>query len=1173
MPPIKNPKKFMRKNLLLTLALLLSATIGLMAQGITSASISGKVSGAGTTTAERKIDSEEALPGANVVATHVPSGTEYGASTRADGRYTLNGLRIGGPYTIKASFVGYKDNVKENIFLELGQTLVVDLKLADESTELTAVVVSGAVDPTLNSEKIGASTNFGVSQIQRLPSIARDFRDFTSLTPQASGGNFSFGGRSSLYNNLTIDGATANNVFGLSPIPAGQSNTTPFSIDAIQEVTVQLSPYDLRQGNFTGAGISAVTRSGNNELAGSAYYFSRNESFTGSKIAGVESPIPSFNFNNYGFRLGGPIIKNKLFFFVNAEIETRTDPAYTFTARPSAAVPAGPTETQASADNDPLTGLEGLKQFLITNYNYNPGVYQNFNRATESQRYVARFDYNISQNHKLTVRGNITNAFQDVPPSTSGGFTGGPTGGRGNNNNVLSFSSSYYRINNNQSSVTAELNSTFNGGKFTNNLVVGYSAFRDFRQDAGGINTPNMPLVDILGPNGNNLTSFGPDPFTPNNLLNQDVTQINDYFSMYLKNHTVTVGTANELYSFKNVFTQVINGVYRYNSIADFIGDATPSTTALFRPTQYTIQFVGVPGGPQATAANWSALQLGFFAQDEYTGIKNVKITGGIRVDIPTYLTELPSNNYVNSLNLGGEQLRVGAWPKVQPLFSPRVGFNWDVKGDRTMQVRGGTGLLTGRVPFVWLSNTVSNNGLFFGQINPQGASVPFTNNGDGLPYDYSQTPYLAPTELYSNLAAGTPQLITNPLDPNFGRPAVIAGINALAENFKFPQVWRSNLAIDQKLPGGIVGTLEWIFTKDINAVVMRDANLAPAVATLQGDGRPLYGAQGGNRAIIANDRRLNGDITQALVLDNTNKGYQWSVTGQLTKTFNANLQLTAAYTYTDSREINSQGGSTAGGIFSSQNNVLGPNNSGQSYAATLQPHRVIAYGTYRKEYFKNFATTVGFTYIGNSGNNFSYTYAGDPNSDGTSNNDLIYIPRSQSEILLTTTNANDNRSIDQIWQQLDAYIQQDDYLSANRGKYAERNGAIAPWVNQLNLSLLQDFYLDVKGKRHTIQLSLNLQNALNLIDSGEGIIKSAARPQLLNFVGYEQPHTAGTLAQPVANAGPTSTIGLPWAATTGRPVYTFNLNADNTPLTSSYLNGTGVNSRWQLQFGVRYIF
>lgn len=1154
----------MRKNLLLTCSLLLAAVFGLRAQGITSSSLAGVVT-------DQK---GEALPGANVIAVHVPSGTEYGISTRADGRYNLNGLRVGGPYTVKTSFVGYKEQLKENVFLELGQTLVIDFKLADESTQLQEIVVSGAQDPILNSEKIGASTNFGAKQMLTLPSIQRDFQDFTRLTPQAGGG-FSFGGRSQLYNNLTVDGATMNNVFGLQPLPASQSNTTPFSLDAIQEVTVQLSPYDLRQGNFTGAGVSAVTRSGTNELSGSVYHFFRNESFAGSKIDGIDAPLQSFNFTNTGFRFGGPILKNKLFFFVNAEFERRNDPAYTFTVRPagSGATPANATQTQATDDNDPLTGLVGLRDFLVNSYGFNPGVYKDFTRATESNRYVARFDYNINQQNKLTIRGNITNAFQDVAPSNSGLFGQNPPGGRVNSNNAIPFSGSYYRINNNQYSVTAELNSTFKGGLFTNNLVVGYSAFRDFRQNAGGEGVPVFPTVDILGPNGQTLTTFGPDPFTPNNKLDQDVTQINDFFSVYLKNHTLTLGTANELYSFNNVFTQGINSIYRYNSIGEFIGDATSSTSALFAPSLYQIQYVGVPGGPQATAAKWSALQSGWFAQDEFTGIKNLKITAGVRVDIPMYLTDLPQNNFINSLNLNGEQLRVGGWPKVTPLVSPRIGFNWDVKGDRTTQVRGGTGILTGRVPFVWLSNAISNNGLFFGSVST--TTVPLANTGDGIPYDFSPNPYVASSELFSNLTSGTPQLITNPLDRNFGRPAAVATPNALVKDFKFPQIWRTNIAVDQKLPGGIVGTLEWIYTKDINAVFIRDANLAPATATLAGDGRPLFGAAAtaGQRQVYSNDRRISNDIGQTPVLDNTNKGYQWSITAQLTKTFNSNFSVSAAYTYTDSREINPQSGSTAGTIFGGQSNVNGPNNSGLAFANTLVPHRVIAYGQYRKEYLKNFATTFGFTYVGNSGANFSYIYNGDINSDGIGNNDLLYIPRNSTEILLVPTNANDPRDVNTIWTQLDNYINQDEYLSKHRGEFAERNAAYTPWVNRLNLSLLQDFYVNVNGRRHTLQLSANLQNALNLFDSSWGIVRNVARNQLLNLVGFEQPHVAGSIASPVATSGPASTIGLPWAATTGRPIYTFNLNADGTPLTSSYVTDTGIGGRWQLQLGVRYSF
>ena len=479
--------------------------------------------------------------------------------------------------------------------------------------------------------------------------------------------------------------------------------------------------------------------------------------------------------------------------------------------------------------------------------------------------------------------------------------------------------------------------------------------------------------------------------------------------------------------------------------------------------------------------------------------------------------------------------------------------------------------MLTGRIPFVWLSNAVSNNGLFFGQFTS--TAVPFDNTGDGYPYNFAQTPYISPEKNYSNLVSGTPTLVTNPLDRNYGRSSIVPAVNTLAKNFKFPQVWRSNIAIDQKLPGGVVGTLEFIYTKDINAVLIRDANLAPSTATLAGDGRPLFGAAGADRQVIANDRRLSGEVGQALVLDNTDKGYQWSITAQFRKEFSRNFSLMAAYTYTDAREINSQSGSTAGGIFSSQSNVLGPNNSGTSYAFALTPHRVVAYGSYRIEYMDHLATTFGLTYEGRTGFNYSYAYGGDPNSDGTTGNDLLYVPQNQSEIVLSTSSANDNRSISQIWTQLDNYISQDEYLSKNRGKYVARNGAFSPWVNRLNFSLLQDFYMDVKGKRNTIQISLTIENLLNLMNSGWGLTRNPARTQLIRFLGYEQPHTAGTLAAPIATTGPATTQGKPWAATTGKPIYAFDLNADNSALSSTYLNDTAVGNRWQMQVGIRYIF
>lgn len=1153
----------MRRILQFLVVALLATPIGVAAQGVTTASLTGII----------KDKAGEIIPGANVVVTHVPSGTTYGAASRADGLYNIEGMRVGGPYTVKVSFVGYKEQVQDEVYLELGQTLILNYELISEATELQAIVITGVQDAILNSEKIGASSNFSNRSITRLPSIGRDFRDITRLTPQASGSAFSFGGRSNLYNNLTIDGATMNNVFGLNPLPGGQSAVTPFSMDAIQEMSVSLSPYDVRQGNFTGAGVSAITRSGTNELSGSAYYFFRSQSFAGTKIDGVDSPIPDFSFKNFGVRIGGPIIKDKLFFFFNAEAERRTDPFITFPVRKTGE-PSTSTNTQGTDDNDPSTGLAGLRQFLIDNYNYDPGQYKDFSRATESNRYVVRLDYNINQNHKLTVRGNITNSFQDQFPSGSGGFTGGPTGGRGNTNNVLSFSSSFYRINNNQYSGTAELNSTFAGGKFTNNLVVGYTALRDFRQNAGGLDVPSIATVDILGPNGQNMTTFGPDPFTKNNKLDQDVIQFNDNFNIYLKDHTVSFGTANEYYRFNNVFTQVVNGNYRYNSLADFYADADPGTTASQRPANYNIQYVSVAGGPDATAAKWSALQLGFYAQDVYKGIKNLTLTAGLRVDIPVYLSDLPKNNYLNAIDFNGEKLRVGGWPEVRPLFSPRVGFNWDVQGDRSTQIRGGTGVLTGRIPFVWLSNAVSNNGLYFGQF--ASTNVPFDLTGDGFPYNFQQTPYVAPEKDYSDLVKGNPTLVTNPLNRNYGRSSIVPAVNTISKNFKFPQVWRTSLAVDQKLPGGVVGTLEFIYTKDINAVLIRDANLRPAVATVAGDGRPLFGAAGADRQIYSNDRRMSGEVGQALVLDNTDQGSQWSITAQFRKNFTRDFTLMAAYTYTDAREINPQNGSTAGGIFSSQANVLGPNNSGLSYANALTPHRIVAYGSYHFEYLGDkLGTTIGLTYEGRTGFNYSYVYSGDMNSDGTNGNDMIYVPRNQSEIVLAPSDANDARSVNQIWTQLDNYIKQDSYLNANRGKYVARNGAFAPWVDRLNLSVLQDFYLNVNGKRHTLQFSLNIDNVLNMLNNSWGLIRTPSRTQLIRFMGYEQPHTAGSIASPTATAGPASTIGSPWAATTGRPIYAFDLNADRTPLTTTYNYDTSTTSggRWQLQLGFRYIF
>lgn len=1095
-----------------------------LAQGVTTSSINGVVSD----------DKGEKLPGATVVAVHVPSGTKYGVTTNAAGRFNLPAVRIGGPYELTITFVGFQEQKRTIQSADLGIPVQSNFTLLEEGKQLTEVVITSQRGGIIDSEKTGVSTNIRRESFERLPTISRSFQDFSTLTPQAGPG-FSFGGRSSLYNNFSIDGSTANNVFGLSALPGGQSSATPISIDAIGELNVSISPYDVSQGSFTGAGVNAVTRSGTNEFQGSAYGFTRNQNMVGKKVEGIEQTQLNFNFYNVGARLGGPIIKNKLFFFTNIEQERRADPAVLFPIGGSNAQGQAYQQTTYSAD------LNRLRDFLMTpgtnkTWTFDPGSLDTFDRLAQSFKFLVKVDWNISDNHKFTVRYNQLNAFSDVPPSGSGGFAAGPPGGRSNGVNTIPFQYSWYRINNNLKSIIGELNSTF-GSRFANNLQVGYTAFRDFREGGSGSPSPNFPLVDIVGPNGQTLTSFGAEPFTANNVLNQDVTQINDKFDIFLGNHTVSLGTANEIYHFYNGFTPQIKGVYQYSSVDNFINNVT-APTAANAPTQYLLQYSAVPG-VAVPVAEFNAAQLGFYAQDAFNAGKNLRITAGIRLDVPTYNdTKLLKNLYTDSLSFaGGEKVYVDQLPKINMLWSPRIGFNWDVLGNRKLQLRGGTGVFTGRVPFVWLSNQVSNNGVFFGtvQATPTGTGPQSTTNTPFKPDANAYVPALVGRQGY-------------PLGQTFT-------INATTPNFRFPQVWRTSFGADYTLPGGLVATFDAIYTKDLNAVFIRDANLSDPVGTLAGDGRPLYGnASGVNTVAPPFDRRLNDRVVQALVLDNVNRGYAVSVTGQLQKRLSKGFEGSIAYTFTDSKDINAQSASTAGSLYTGQSIVSGPNSPNLSYSNNLVPHRVVGFAQYRKEYLGFLASTIAFTYQGQSNGNYSYVYTGSPNSDGYSNNDMIYVPRNQNEILLVTSSAADNRTSQQMWDQLNSFIEQDPYLNKRRGQYAERNGAYTPWQHQLNFRFLQDFYIKAGGKRNTLQLSLDVNNLLNLLDSKWGLAKVSQRAALLNFIGYETPNTNT-------------------AVTTGRPIYSFAEVNPNVPLTNSFINNLTLSSRWQIQLGVRYIF
>ncbi|TDN37653.1 TonB-dependent receptor [Hymenobacter sp. UV11] len=1153
--------------------LLLSAHLG-WSQGATTAAMSGTIT-----------DSKgQPLPGATIVAVHTPTNTTYGNSTNADGRFNIQNMRVGGPYTIKVSFVGYQDFTRTGVNLTLAENFRLDAKLGEASTQLTEVTVTGRQNPVINADRTGAATTIQRAQIEQLPTINRSFADYTRLTPQANGQG-GFGSRDGRFNNVTIDGALFNNAFGLSGTIGGQANAQPISLDAIDQIQVSIAPYDVRQGSFTGANVNAVTRSGTNKVSASVYGFYRDQKYVGKKIGDVNNPVPTFNLKNFGFRIGGPIIKDKLFFFLNAERELRTDPpAGNYQAATQANPANGQTISQAS-DAD----LTTLSKFLMTNYNYNPGAYQGYSLASNSDKITAKLDWNISSNHRFNVKYNYLKSYRDVPPSGSGSISN-----RSQTIYGLPFYGSYYRINNNLNSFIAELNSSF-GSKYSNNLTAGYLANRDFRQAGGGGEIPQFPLVDIGNASGlsaittdsktglpvysrvtapQTLTSFGYEPFSAFNILNTDTYQIGDNFTAFLGQHNLTIGTYNELYKFTNGFAPQYYGAFVYNSLQDFYASAatadapygynyanggtpTPRTAAdgLRSAQRYQVRYSALPDGSFPFAVT-NAAQIGLYVQDEWTPKSNFKLTYGIRGDLPIIYSTIQQNTDLAKLTFrDGIQINTSQTPKRTVLFSPRVGFNWDVNNDRKTQLRGGTGIFTGRVPYVYLSNQASNNGVQFGSIDLQGnAALPYTFSGDVNKYR-------------TQLAAGGANTSYN--------------IAVTARDFKFPQVWRSNLAVDHELGGGVIMTLEGLYSKDVNAVYFQNINLPVSTQRAAGvDNRPIFYTANTTGGVNANPyNRLYGQttagvattataanpaITDAILLNNTSQGYSYSLTAQLQKTFSNGLYAMAAYTYSDAKSVN-DGGSIAQSSWAGRPVSGDPNSESLGYSAYLVSHRVIASLSYRFNYVGHLGTTLSLFYNGAPYGRYSYTYGGDMNGDGVSGNDLMYIPRSASEIALvdraftnSTTKATyftytaAQQAVD-----LENYIQTDPYLRAHRGQYAERNGASQPWQHQVDVRVLQDIFTNIGENRNALQFSIDIFNVGNLINRNWGAAQFQYTAQPLAFAGYNAQGVPTFNFQYINNPSQTAT-----GATTP------------TLLTTPFRTDvTTLASRWQAQIGLRYLF
>ncbi len=1077
------------------------------AQGVTTSAIAGIVTD----------PQQQAVPGATVSAVHEPSGTRYEATTRADGGYSIPGMRVGGPYTVTASISGFQDKPIKGVYLALGVTTDLDFAL-QTATITEEITVTAQSDPVFSSARTGAATSVNREALATLPNVTDSLNNFTRLSPQYTGGPFggSFVGQDNRLNNITVDGSYFNNSFGLAGSPGDRTGVAPIALAAVEEIQVNTAPYDVRQGNFVGAGVNTVTRSGGNEYRGSAYYWFRNEGLVGTEAKDEPVDPGTFDFDKFGAWLSGPILKDKLFFFGSFEDQKLTEPGTTFKAN-QGGEPVGGNTTRVLASD-----LDALSAYLASNFDYETGGYQDYSDETPARRYLAKVDYNLSDRNKISLRYTHLDSDTDVLVSTSSslGF-----GGRRSNTTGLNFQNSNYTILENIRSIIGEWNSIV-GANNSNTFIVGYTKQDESR---GALDTL-FPMVDILQ-SGSVYTTFGSEPFTPNNELRYKTFQAQDSFTMHRGNHAITFGGSAERYESENVFFPGSQSVYVYNSLADFYTDANDflanpnRTTSPVVLNRFQVRWMNIPGLDKPTQP-LEVWYTGLYAQDVWQASRRLKVTYGLRLDVPFFGETGFENPVADAMTFRDEdgnpiQYSTAKLPDANILWSPRVGFNWDVTGDRSTQVRGGTGIFTGKPAYVWISNQIGNTGVLTGFAQ--------LNNTSLRPFHPDPNHY-KPTTVTGAPASSFELALTNP-------------------DFKFPQVWRTNLAADRKLPWGLVGTGEVLYTRDVNGIAYINANLpAPNTQFNGADPRPRW----------TTGNRINPTVSNATVLQNQGEGYAWHVSAALQKSIKDGF-LKAAYSYGEAKNTVDPG-SIAFGSWNANQHTGDPNNPDVAFSTASPGHRFFVSGSYRKEFLKFGATGVSFFFEGFTNGNASYTYSGDLNGDGGFSNDSIYIPRDISEMNFQTfTQGTQTFTAEQQAAAWEAYISQDPYLSQHRGEYAERGGVFLPMVWRADLSISQDLFKDVSEKRHALQFRMDVLNFTNLINKNWGVA------QRYVAAGQFVPINIQPLIVP------SSTQGGP-ADLQGRAQY--RLRVVNNQLLSQSLEQTAdIPDVWRIQFSLRYSF
>ena len=1051
-------------------------------------------------------DGKSGLSGVTIVATHQPTGTKYITSTRNDGRYNLPNLKIGGPYSIHVTSIGFKAEHQDEITLLLGQSHKANFSLKEATTTLQEVVVTSGQNKVFNASRTGAQEIINRRLIEGIPNVNRSWKDLVKLVPSQN--NLSFGGLSSQLNNVTLDGANFNNSFGLGDgTLGGQTGAQPISLDAIEQIQVNITPFDVKYGGFAGGSINTVTRSGKNQSFGSAYQFFKNNNLQGYKVGDITQPKQDFTYDLKGFTAGGAIVKNKLFFFINGEQESRMEPGTQWIASDATNTPNGINVSQAKAAD-----LDALRKFLIEKYNYDPGAYQGYQYGSQSKRLTTKIDWNINDKNSFSLKYTLLRSGADIPPSNSQSVNA--SNGRRPGITAMPFYGAGYTINNNADILIGELTTRFSNNA-SNKLQIGYTKLRDFR---GTLTSGNFPQVDILDGNGQPFTTFGYERFTYGNVLNSDVIQLNNIFNLYKGKHEFTFGTQNSFKKYSNGFSPNFAGAYRFNSLADFYASAAGTKPAAVYDLSWSLTDGFPLVGPKNT-------ELSLFAQDKFAVKDNLTITYGVRADYVRFADNFLFNPVVDTLTkfYDGVRLNTGLAPKAALQISPRVGFNWDVYDNQTLQVRGGTGLFQGPPPFVWISNQASNSGMaLFGSITNATGYV-FSPDID----KYRPTPTPGLSKSYS--------------------------LNVTDPNYKFPQVWKSTLAVDKKVLGWTV-TAEGTYIKNINATVFQNVALPSTGNITLSDGRTRFVKRSVYDATGAAQTPTNPNIGNAIYMTNANIGYVLFGTLQIQRQFK-NLGVNAAYTRQTSKDgtIN---GSTAFTMWGARPTSTNPNNFEEGFSNNYLPHRVVASFVYGKEFFKNTKTSFGLLYEGSPNSpqsSLSYTYSGDLNNDGFNGNDLIFVPKDASQIKLTNASAvggvADTRTQSELWNQLDAFISNNKYLNSRRGQFAERQAIVLPWVNRADLNITQDVYIKYKDTKHTLRFTMDLFNFTNFVNKDWGVNQVTTTITPLNFVKLD-------------TDGKTPIFSFPYLD--GR---------NKVPFTDSFRDNVGFSSRWQMQLGVRYIF